>query len=123
MPITWIKKGEITGSATFTNSYIVINKSFADRFTDAYSVLVGIDDKQNVILKPLRLDEAETPLYKDALLLKVNIMNTYVRLGNTANMKTIGELLNEEFSKTGIKYQTLWNEKENALEVLRKGEN
>ena len=82
-----------------------------------------VDEVNNIILKPLSLDECESPKYKDSMLLKVNIFNSFVRLGNTASMKIIGELLNVELSKKGQKYETYWNEKENALVVITGGGN
>ena len=124
MAITWLKKAELKGNATLTNSYIVVNQSFADRFTNSYMACVGLDEDQNIIIKPLKLDECESPLYKDSLLLKINIFKSFVRLGNTESMKIIKDLINIDIPKNGIKYLTEWSNKENALVVLtKKGEN
>lgn len=117
MNVTWIKKTEEKGSATLSSSYVVINQLFADKFSKSYSALLGVDEENNIIFKPLNLDEAESPKYKDSVLLKVNIFNSFVRLGNTANMKVISELLNLDLNKSGKKFPTYWNEKENALVV------
>ena len=117
MAVTWIKKHEEKGSATLSNSYVVINKSFADKFSNSFSAILGVDDNNNLLLKPLSLDEAESPLYNDSMLLKINVFNSFVRLGNTASMKVIGDLLQVELSKKGTKFQTYWNEQENALVV------
>lgn len=121
MPVTWIKKSEEKGSATLSNSYVVINQMFADKFSKSYSALLGVDEDNNIIFKPLSLDESESPKYKDAVLLKVNIFNSFVRLGNTKNMKVISELLNVDLSKTGQKYETTWNDSEKALVVKTGG--
>ena len=123
MAVTWVKKAEEKGSATFSNSYIVINQMFADKFANSYSALLGVDEDNNIIFKPLSLDECESPKYKDGVLLKVNIFNSFVRLGNTASMKVIGNLLNTEFSKKGTKYETRWNNNENALVIVTGGNN
>lgn len=122
MAVTWIKKTEEIGSATLSNSYVVINQLFAEKFASSYSALLGVDEDNNIIFKPLSLDECESPKYKDAMLLKVNTFNSFVRLGNTASMKVISELLKLDFGKSGIKYETHWNEKEKAL-VVRTGGN
>lgn len=121
MAVTWIKKSEEKGSATLNSSYVVINQLFADKFSKAYSALLGVDEENNIIFKPLSLDECESPKYKDSVLLKVNIFNSFVRLGNTASMKVISELLSLDLGKSGIKYETYWNEKEKALVVITGG--
>ena len=123
MAVTWIKKTEEKGSATLSNSYIVINQMFAEKFSNSYSALLGVDEENNIIFKPLSLDESESPKYKDSMLLKVNIFNSFVRLGNTASMKVIADLLKLDLGKSGIKYETYWNENENALVVQTGGGN
>ena len=117
MAVTWIKKTEEKGSATLSSSYVVINQMFADKFANSYSALLGVDENSNIIFKPLSLDEAESPKYKESVLLKVNIFNSFVRLGNTASMKVISELLNLDLGKSGLKYGTYWNDSEKALVV------
>ena len=117
MAVTWIKKTEEKGSATLSSSYVVINQMFADKFANSYSALLGVDENSNIIFKPLSLDEAESPKYKESVLLKVNIFNSFVRLGNTASMKVISELLNLDLGKSGLKYETYWNDSEKALVV------
>lgn len=117
MAVTWIKKTEEKGSATLSSSYVVINQMFADKFANSYSALLGVDENNNIIFKPLSLDEAESPKYKESVLLKVSIFNSFVRLGNTASMKVISELLNLDLGKSGLKYETYWNDSEKALVV------
>ena len=117
MAIKWMKKTDEKGTATFLNSYVVINKMFAEKFANNYSALLGVDENNNVLFKPLTLDEAESPKYKDSLLLKINVFDSFVRLGNTANMKTISEILHQNFDKVGNKYETYWNDEEHALVV------
>lgn len=117
MAVTWIKKSEEKGMATLSNSYVVINQRFAEKFNNSYSALLGVDEKNNIVIKPLSLDEYESPKYKDSVLLKVNIFNSFVRLGNTANMKVISEILDLELGKSGVKYETHWSDNEKALIV------
>ncbi len=120
MAVTWIKKTGQTGNATLTNSYIVINQSFRDKFTDSYLACVGLDEEKNIIIKPLKLDECESPLYKDSLLLKINIFKSFVRLGNTESVKVIKDLIKVEIPKKGVKYMTEWSEPEHALVIKTK---
>lgn len=121
MGVTWIKKNEEKGTATLSNSYVVINKLFADKFSNCYSALLGVDENNNILFKPLTLDEMDQPKYKNAVLLKVNIFSSFVRLGNTANMKVIKDLLNVDLGKSGIKFETMWDEHEKALIIMTGG--
>ena len=123
MGVTWIKKSEETGSAVFTNNYIVINKAFADKFMKSYKALLGLDDSGNIVLKPLSLDESESTKYEDSVLLKVSVSSSYVRLGNVASMKVIGELIKQDISSNGKKFETYWDNKESALVVSTGGKN
>ena len=122
MGVTWVKKAERKGVATFCASYVVINQLFADKFSSSYSALLGVDDKQNIVFKPLSLDEVESPKYKDALLLKISVFNSFVRLGNTANMKVISDILKRDLTKSGTKFDTYWNEEEKSLIVETGGQ-
>lgn len=118
MPITWLKKYNESGKATFGKNYMLINKSFADKFKSAYVALVGIDENNDLLIKPLSLDESESPKYKDALLIKISNFDTYVRLGNVSSMKLISESLDIDIPKEGIKYDTSWLEEEKALKIV-----
>lgn len=121
MAVIWIKKVEEQGSATLSNRNVVINQQFADKFSNSYSALLGVDEENNILLKPLSLDESESPKYKDAMLLKVSIFNSFVRLGNTASMKAISEIIGVDLTKSGLKYSTYWNDNEKALVVKTGG--
>ena len=116
MSVTWIKKVEEKGFATLTNSYVVINQMFKDKFSSAYIAVLGVDEINNLIIKPINLDESESPLYKNSVLLKISVFNTFVRLGNTSNMKIISDIIKADLSNN-IKYETYWNEAENALVI------
>lgn len=120
MTINWIKKSEEIGSANLSNNCIVINKSFFDRFKECYSALVGLDESKNLVIKPLSLDESESKKYTDSLLLKISVFQSFVRLGNTASMKTIGDLLGLKLEKNPVKFETNWSNEENAL-IIRTG--
>ena len=117
MAITWFKKMETSGKATLQNNYIVINKSFSDKFSSAYVALVGVDENNNLLVKPLSLDESESPLYKDSLFMKISCFDTFVRIGNVSTMKIVQENLALKLPKEGKKYDTSWDENEKALVI------
>ena len=122
MGVIWINKTEELGSATLTSSYVVINQLFADKFANSFSALVGLDDSNNLLFKPLTLDESESSKYKNSLQVKIKTLKSFIRLGNTANMKAISDLLKIDLSKSGTKFVTHWDEKENALVIQTGGE-
>lgn len=118
MGVIWLKKFEESGKATLGSNYMVINKLFSDKFKTSYKAVIGVDENNDLIVKPLSLDECESPMYKDALLVKISTFDTYVRLGNVSSMKYIAQALNISLSKEGIKCDTSWNEEENALKII-----
>jgi len=117
MAITWLKKYEESGKATLGKNYMVINKSFSNKFNQAYMAAVGIDENNNLLIKPLSLDECESPLYRDSFLVKISCFDTYVRLGNVMSMKVISESLKLEIPKEGLKFNTSWLDNEKALKI------
>ena len=117
MGVTWIKKFEESGKATLGSNYIVINKLFADKFKTSFIAVVGLDENNNLMIKPLTLDESESPLYKDSLQAKISVFDTFVRIGNVSTMKTIAKALDAELSKKGVKCDTMWNDEEKALKI------
>lgn len=122
MAIKWIKNVESNGNATLTNNYLMTSKIFSDKFVDCYLAVVGIDDKKNIVLKPISLDEDESLIYDEMLKVKVSIQKSYMRFGNTKAVNRIKSLLELDIPKEGIKGTTSWDNDDNYLVVNLKGE-
>lgn len=122
MAIKWINKHKENGTATITSNYIMINKLFSDKFNHSYEAMLGVDECDNIVLKPLSLDEVESAKYQNSVLLKISPFSTYTRIGNASNMKRIEDIVNIKFDKAGKKFITEWDEQENALKILVKEE-
>ena len=120
--INWIKNNVDNGTATLTNNYLQTNKTFVDKFENCYQTIVGIDEKHNIVLKPISIDEEESMKYDDMLKAKVSIQKSFMRFGNTKLMTHIKNLLQFEIPKDGIKCVTNWDQKENALIINMEGE-
>ena len=122
MAINWIKNVENNGNATLTNNYLMTSKVFSDRFTECYTVVVGVDDKKNIVLKPISLDDLESLKYDDMLKVKVSIQKSYMRFGNTKVVSQIKSLLDLNIPREGIKGITSWDNNDNYLVVALKEE-
>lgn len=122
MAIKWIKDIENNGNATLTNNYVMTSKVFSDKFNNCYSAVIGVDDDKNVVIKPLTLDENESPLYQDVLKVKVSIQKSYMRFGNTKAINQIKSLLDLNIPKKGIKGITSWDNLDNYLVINLKGD-
>ena len=118
MAIKWLKKVEESGKATLQSNYIVINKSFSSKFSSSYVAVAGVDEKNNLLIKPLSLDESEKPIYKDSLFMKISCFDSFVRLGNVASMKVVQDSLKITLPKKGLKFDTTWDENEKALVII-----
>lgn len=119
MAVQWIKEDN-TGSATITNNYVLTNKMFVEKFESCFSSIIGIDENKNILIKPITLDEYESPALKDVTKAKVSVQRSFIRFGNTKLVEQLKNQLNLDIPKEGIKAVTLWDEAEKSL-VIRIG--
>ena len=116
MGITWLRNSEDTGTANINKNNIVLNKTFMDKFNDVGFVLIGIDDDENIIVKPLTLDEKEDPKYQGLLVFKISKFPNFMRIGNTKCIQLLEDSL-VNVKLTGHKFKTIWLENKNALSI------
>lgn len=116
MSVKWFNKLEAEGLATMYPNYIQTNREFVDRFENKYSALVGLDDETDqIVLKPISLDEDNDPKYRDTLKIKFNIQKSFIRFGNKKAMELIASIIHVDIPKEGKKGKCRWDDKENAL--------
>lgn len=116
MGVKWFNKLEAEGLATMYPNYIQTNREFVDRFENKYSALVGLDDETDqIVLKPLNIDEDNDLKYRDALKIKFNIQKSFIRFGNKKTMELIASIIHVDVPKDGLKGKCKWDEKEDAL--------
>ena len=111
MAIQWFSTKEKSGTASFY-------KVASVPFEYAYRVQVGIDSNKNIVIEPLSKERVIRGDLDEYAIQKIAIKKTYSRIASTSLMKSISESINVELSDTPIKYETVWDEKENILTIL-----
>ena len=122
MSVKWINKIEAEGTAILLPSYLQTNREFVSKFIDKYSALVGLDDETDqIVLKPLSLDEDNDVKYRDSLKIKFNIQKSFIRFGNKRAIEFISSQIHIDVPKEGIRGKCKWDENEEALLVTLGG--
>ena len=119
--IKWFNVKDRTGIATLYTNNITLNTAAMSPLDFAFKVQVGIDDNQNIIIKPLSRDVVESGVLDECCLLKLEMHKSFARISSALLLKQISEVLNLDLSKNGLRYETTWDSVENILIVNVKG--
>ena len=119
--IKWFNVKDRTGVATLYSNNITLNTAAMSPLDFAYKVQVGIDENQNIIIKPLSRDVVESGALDECCLLNLEIHKSFARISSALLLKQISEVLNLTLSKTPIRFETNWDSVENILIVNVKG--
>lgn len=122
--IKWFNVKDRTGTASLYANNITLNTTAMYPLDFAYKVQVGIDDNENIIVKPLSKDVVESGVLDECCLLKIEIHKSFARISSTSLMKQISETLGISLGKTPIQFETTWDSVENVLIInTKKGGN
>ena len=119
--IKWFNVKDRTGIATLYTNNITLNTAAMSPLDFAYKVQVGIDDNQNIIIKPLSRDVVESGVLDECCLLNLEIHKSFARISSALLLKQISEALNLTLSKSPTRFETTWDSVENILIVNTKG--
>ncbi len=118
MQIQWFSSKEKLGTASFYNTNITLNTIASVPFEyDAYRVQVGMDEKGNVVIRPLTKEKVQSGDLDEYTIQQISVKKTYSRISSTLLMKKISEALNIKLSDKPIKFETTWDEVENILTI------
>lgn len=113
MKIQWITKDETKDAVTIYENNIRLSKKAANYFEDAYAVAIGIDsDSNNLIIKNVSKEEAESHIIDKNQLHKISIKTSYARITGKKIIDEIKNIFNLEFKtqlscyKLGAKWNT-----------------
>jgi len=121
MGIKWLNVREKEGSASFYKTNITLNTVASVSFEYAYRVQIGLDDDNNVIIKPINKDKVLSGIFDEYGLLKIAVKKTYSRISSTEIMAQLGEALNLNYDNQPLKFKTYWNENDNELIIYTGG--
>lgn len=117
MSIIWLNKDKKPGIATFTDKAITLNTSVIDALKDCTYVMIGIDDKEDeVIIKPISINEIERAKIDVNVLYKVSINRSYARITS----KSVVEKVEETFKNCDVfnkKFPTSYDEIKDLIHI------
>ncbi len=111
MKIEWFNCRDNLSAVTIYANNICLNKQASNYFLDAYAVAVGIDkETQNIIIKNVSKEEAESSVMDKNSLSKIAIKSSYGRITGKRLIDQINEILKLDFNKQlAYKYDAKWN--------------
>lgn len=119
--IKWFNAKERNGTASLYLNNITLNTVAMYPLDYAFRVLVGVDDNNNIVIKPVSKNEVESGELDESRLLKLEIHKSFARISSSLLMRQIAEECKLNLSKVAVRYETSWDDKENVLVINLKG--
>ena len=119
--IKWFNAKERNGTASLYLNNITLNTVAMYPLDYAFRVLVGVDDNNNIVIKPVSKNEVESGELDESRLLKLEIHKSFARISSSLLMRQIAEECKLSLSKVAVRYETSWDDKENVLVINLKG--
>ena len=119
--IKWFDAKERNGTASLYSNNITLNTIAMYPLDYAFRVLVGLKDDGNIVIKPVSKNEVESGTLDESRLLKLERHKSFARISSSLLMRQISEEIDEELSKSAMKFETIWDDNENVLEINIKG--
>ncbi len=117
MQVKWINLKDDSGNATLYSTNITFNKIATTCIENAYRVSVGINNDNNIIIKPITKTRYDVGDLNDNELFTIAVKTNYSRISNTQLMKVLGNNVNIEFTKEPQKFDTTWDETSETLTI------
>ncbi len=123
MEITWFNEKPKDCIVTLAAGNLTLNKPATTFFENAYSVMLGID-KQNklIVIKPLNKAEALRHDIAENKKYRMTVRSSYSRVTNKAFMEDINEWGNLNLEFETHKFKANWDNKSQILIVNLKEE-
>lgn len=123
MEITWFNEKPKDCVVTLAAGSLTLNKPATTYFENAYSVMLGIDKANKlIVIKPLSKSDAIRHDIADNKKYRITVRTSYSRVTNKAFMEEIGELSQLNLEIETHKYKASWDSKEQILIVDLKEE-
>ena len=115
--IKWFDAKERNGTASLYSNNITLNTIAMYPLDYAFRVLVGVQDDGNIVIKPVSKNEVESGTLDESRLLKLERHKSFARISSSLLMRQISEEIDEELSKSAMKFETIWDDNENVLVI------
>lgn len=123
MNIVWFNEKPKDCIVTIAAGNITLNKPATNFFENAYSVMLGIEKNQKlIVVKPLSKAEAVRHDIPESNKYKITVRSSYSRIANKAFIDEVGNLIDTNFNLDTKKYKANWQSKDQVLLVDLKEE-
>ena len=116
--ITWFGNSPLDGTCSLYPTNITLNTLSGAPLSSCYKVQVGVDEKKNIVIRPLSKDQVERGDIPEETIFPYQVKRSYSRICSSKLMKSIAESLSLTLAKDPLKFKTCWNEEEGYLVVL-----
>jgi hypothetical protein len=123
MEITWFNEKPKDCVVTLAAGSLTLNKPATTYFETAYSVMLGIDKANKlIVIKPLSKSDAIRHDIADNKKYRITVRTSYSRVTNKAFMEEISDLSKLNLEIETHKFKAAWDSKEQILIVDLKEE-
>jgi alpha-D-ribose 1-methylphosphonate 5-phosphate C-P lyase len=84
-------------------------------FETAYRVQVGVDENQQIVIKPVTKETVESGTLDEYSLMKIEMHKSFARISSVALLKSLSEELRIPLSNSPVQFETKWDDQENVL--------
>ena len=123
MQIDWFNEKPKDCIATLSAGTITLNKPATNYFENAYSVMLGSDKKNKlIVIKPLNKMDASRHDIPDNKKYRITVRSSYSRVTNKAFLEEIKEITGFPFTDDSHKFRANWDVKEQIMIIDLKEE-
>ncbi len=118
MNITWYNDKPKDCIVTIGNGSLTLNKPAIMFFENAYSVMLGVNEKEKLIfIKPLNKERAMMHDIPDSSKYRITIRTSYGRITNKAFLNEIVDWFGHDVIDNVMKFKASWDSKNEILIV------
>lgn len=118
MQINWFNEKPKECVITLAAGSITLNKAAANYFEHAYSVMLGIEKSQKlIVIRPLTKAESLLKDIPDSNKYKITVRSSYARVTNKAFVEELQETFQLSIGAEPLKFRAQWINKEQLMVV------
>lgn len=121
--IEWINQKNRVGVVSLYQTNMTFNSIATESIVDAYKVQIGVDENDNLIVKPISKERFDRGDIDPFGLYEVAIKKSYSRISSTFLLSVIASKLHIDLSSSSpYKMYSLWDEENGYLIIKKEGE-
>lgn len=111
MKIEWLSPSVDEGAITIYPTYIVLNKKASDVIHEAFKVAIGVNESNQLIIRPISQDEFESSSIQNQIMYQnITFTPSYARITGKSIVDCVKEKLNLDFSsQQSFKFKAKYN--------------